>query len=59
MAQNGGNKLTDRSGSKWSAGRELCIAEEKLRQKDLLGTVASDHTGFGFIHGIRIEKARG
>lgn len=47
-----------RNGRKWSAESELGIAEERLRQKALMGTVASGHAGLGYFPGNRVKKAR-
>ena len=36
------------SGRKWEAFRELQLAEERLREKAILGTVAKVRVGLGF-----------
>ena len=36
-----------RSGRKWSARRELQVAEERLRHKDILGSIAKSRAGLG------------
>ena len=37
-----------RSGRKWSAKRELQVAEERLRHKAILGSIAKGRAGLGF-----------
>ena len=37
------------TGRKWSAAQEIRIAEEKMRHKDILGTVAIGRTGLGYL----------
>ena len=37
-----------RSGRKWSAKRELQVAEERLRHKAILGSIAKHRAGLGF-----------
>ena len=51
--------LEVRTGRKWSASTELQVAEERLRQKALIGTVAKGQAGLGFFPGIRYDKVRG
>ena len=48
-----------RTGRKWCASRELQVAEERLRQKALVGTVARGTTGLGYFSSPRIESAKG
>ena len=38
-----------RTGRRWDAEKELRSAEERLRHKQILGTVAIGHTGLGYI----------
>ena len=47
------------TGRKWSAKKELEKAEEQLRQKALVGTVAIGRAGFGYFPTIQIHKAKG
>ena len=37
-----------RSGRKWSAKRELQVAEERLRHKDILGSISKGRWDWGF-----------
>ena len=37
-----------RSGREWSAKRELQVAEERLRHKAILGSIAEGRAGLGF-----------
>ena len=48
-----------RTGSKWSAARELKVAEERLQQKVMVGTVASGIKGLGYYPSPRIDNTRG
>ena len=48
-----------RTGRKWSAARELKIAEERLQQKAMVGTVASRTRGLGYYPSPRRDNARG
>ena len=48
-----------RTGRKWSAVRELKVAEERLQQKAMVGTVASGTRGLGYYPSPRIDNARG
>ena len=48
-----------RSGRKWNTTEELNIAEERLRQIILVGTVAKGRTGLGYFPRPRIEAMRG
>ena len=47
------------TGRKWSAKKELGKAEERLRQKALVGTVAIGRPGLGYFPSIQIHKAIG
>ena len=44
---------------KWSAARELKIAEERLQQKVMVGSVARGTRGLGYYPSPRIDSARG
>ena len=44
-----------RTGRKWCANHELRLAEEKLRHKRILGSVAKGHAGLGYLKSPRIE----
>ena len=48
-----------RTGRKWSAKKELGNAEERLRQKALVGTVAIDRANLGYFPSTQIHKAKG
>lgn len=48
-----------RTSRKWSTTRELQVAEEWLRQKVLVGTVAKGRSGLGFFPSCQIGKANG
>ena len=41
-------RIQIRSGWKWSAKRELQVAEERLRHKAILGSIAKGRAGLGF-----------
>ena len=47
-----------RTGRKWSAARELKVAEERLQQKAMVGTVASETRGLGYYPSPWIDNAR-
>ena len=47
------------TGRKWSAARELKVAEERLQQKAMVGTVASGTRGLGYYLSPRIDNTRG
>ena len=47
------------TGRKWSAKKELGNAEERLRQKALVGTVAIGRAGLGYFPSTQIHKAKG
>lgn len=47
------------TGRKWNAARELQVAEARLRQKALVGTVASGRTGLGYFPSFQVSKAKG
>ena len=46
-----------KTGRKWSAAKELEIAEGRLRVRTIVGNVAVGRTGLGFTPSTRIEKA--
>ena len=46
-----------RTGRKWSAIKELDIAEERLRVKTIVGTIAVGKTGLGFSPSTRVDQA--
>ena len=46
-----------RTGRKWDAKRELQIAEERLRHKAIVGTVAKGRSGLGYHPSIKIPNA--
>ena len=48
-----------RSGRKWSARRELQVAEERLRHKDILGSIAKGRAGLGFFPSTHTISAKG
>ena len=48
-----------RSGRKWSAKRELQVAEERLRHKDILGSLAKGRAGLGFFPSTHTISAKG
>ena len=48
-----------RTGRKWSAARELKVAEERLQQKAMVGTVARGTRGLGYYPSPRIDTTRG
>ena len=48
-----------RTGKKWCAKKELGNAEERLRLKALVGTVAIGRAGVGYFPSIQIHKAKG
>ena len=47
------------TGKKWKAAKELKIAEERLREKEILGVVATGRAGLGFFPSIRVDKVVG
>ena len=47
------------TGKKWKAAKEVKIAEERLREKEILGAVATGRAGLGFFPTVRIDKALG
>ena len=47
------------TGKKWKAAKEVKFAEERQREKEILGAVATGRTGLGFFPTIRINKALG
>ena len=48
-----------RSGRKWSAKRELQVAEERLRHKDILGSIAKGRAGLGFFPSTHTISTKG
>ena len=48
-----------RSGRKWSAKRELQVAEERLRHKDILGSIAKGRAGLFFFPSTHTTSAKG
>ena len=48
-----------RTGRKWCAKKELGNAEERLRLKVLVGTVAIGRAGLGYFPSTQIHKAKG
>ena len=47
------------TGRKWSAARELQVAEARLRQRVLVGTVATEQAGLGYFPSYQVSKAKG
>ena len=47
------------TGRKWSAKKEMGNAEERLKQKALVGTVAIGRAGLGYFPSTQIHKATG
>ena len=47
------------TGRKWGAVREMKVAEERLQQKAMVGTVARGTRGLGYYPSPRIDNARG
>ena len=45
------------SGRKWKESREFRVAEERLRERAILGVVAKGRTGLGFCPTIRDDKS--
>ena len=48
-----------RSGRKWSAKREMQVAEERFRHKDILGSIAKGRPGLGFLPSTHTNSAKG
>ena len=48
-----------RSGRKWSAKRELQVAEERLRHKAILGSIAKGSAGLGLFPSTHTNSAKG
>ncbi|KAL0167254.1 hypothetical protein M9458_039098, partial [Cirrhinus mrigala] len=48
-----------RTGRKWNAGKAVKLAESRLRQKALVGTVATGRAGLGYFPKTLISQARG
>ena len=48
-----------RSGRKWSAKRELQVAEERLRHKAILGLIAKGRAGLGFFPSTHTNSTKG
>lgn len=47
------------SGRKWSAARELQVVEGQLRQRALVGVMATGQSGLGFFPSCQIGRASG
>ena len=47
------------TGRKWKAAKEVKVAEERMREKEILGAVATGRAGLGFFPAIRVDKALG
>ena len=47
------------TGKKWKTAKELKIAEERLREKEILRVVATGRAGLGVFLSIRIDKIAG
>ena len=54
-----GARIKVHAGKKWRAATELKIAEERLREKEILGLAAAGRAGLEFFPTIRIDKAAG
>ncbi|XP_057679566.1 uncharacterized protein LOC130908003 [Corythoichthys intestinalis] len=48
-----------RTGRKWKAEKAVEVAESRLRQKALVGTVATGRAGLGYIPKTQVSQARG
>ncbi|XP_041920594.1 uncharacterized protein LOC121684601 [Alosa sapidissima] len=48
-----------RTGRKWRAVEALEVAESRLRQKVLVGSIASGRAGIGYFPSTRVDKAQG
>lgn len=48
-----------KTGRKWSAGKALEVAESRLRQKALVGSIATGHAGIGYFPTTRVENPKG
>ena len=44
------------SGRKWKAFRKLQVAEERLRERSILGAIAKGRAGLGVFPTIRVDK---
>lgn len=47
------------TGRKWSVEKSLEVAESRTRQKGLVGSVATGHTGIGYFPVTRINNIQG
>ena len=47
------------TGRKWNAGKALDVAESRLRQKALVGSIATGRAGIGYFPSTRVDKAQG
>ncbi|MCI4390737.1 hypothetical protein PGIGA_G00126150 [Pangasianodon gigas] len=48
-----------RTGRKWKAEKAVEVAESRLRQKALVGTLATGRAGLAYVPKIQVSKARG
>ncbi|XP_063058826.1 uncharacterized protein LOC134452393 [Engraulis encrasicolus] len=48
-----------RTGRKWRADKALEVAESRLRQKVLVGSIASGRAGIGYFPSTRVDKVQG
>lgn len=48
-----------KTGRKWRADEALEVAESRLRQKVLVGSIASGRAGIGYFPSTRVDKAQG
>ena len=48
-----------RTGRKWRADKALEVAESRLRQKALVGLIATGRAGIGYLPATRVDKAKG
>lgn len=47
------------TGRKWNAEKSLEVAESRLRQRALVGSVATRHAGFGYFPATRDNNTQG
>lgn len=50
-------RIQARAGRRWGTPRELQVAEEKLRQKALVGTIAKRKASLGSFPTLQLNKA--